>query len=72
MCFRVSLQILLRQVGTCLDKEVFKTRYSFKLWKRICILTTLKVGNEFENYRYNCILFKCGENVSVNCPSVAP
>ena len=72
MCFRVSLQIPLRQVGACLDKETFKTRYSFKPWKRICILTSLKVGNEFENYRLNCILFKCGENVPLNCHSVAP
>ena len=70
--FRVSLQILLRQVGTCLDKEMFKTRYSSKLWKRICIFNHLESGKWVWKLQIKLYLvqmwWECSCKLSFCCP----
>ena len=72
VCFRVSLQILLRQVGTCLDKEMFKTRYSSKLWKRICIFNHLESGKWVWKLQIKLYLvqmwWECSCKLSFCCP----
>lgn len=48
VCCHVSLQIPLKQVGTCLDKEIFKPDIIVNSGEEIWALTAFKVENEFK------------------------